>query len=259
MIFETHAHYDDPAFDSDREQLLSDFPKLGIGHLINVGTTITSSEASLSLAHRYPYIYAAVGLFPCDTAGCGDSEEERLAEMARDPKTVAIGEIGLDNHYKPAPEEKTIQREWFLRQLALARRENLPVIIHSRDAAEETFSILKEAASLGTRGVIHCYSYSAEQAEAYARMGYDFGIGGVLTFSNAKKLCRVVEKIPLSHLLLETDSPYLAPSPFRGMRNDSGYLPYVIGRISSIKGIPQSEVIRTTEENALRLFDRIRR
>ena len=178
--------------------------------------------------------------------------------MARDKKTVAIGEIGLDYYWDKEPDVQQAQREWFRRQLQLAKEVSLPVIIHSRDAAADTMTIMKEAHAMGIPGVIHCYSYSVEQAVEYAKMGYYIGVGGVVTFKNAKKLKETVAQLPLKQILLETDCPYMAPEPFRGMRNDSTYIPYVIETIAKIKEITQDEVMITTRENARSLFTRVK-
>ncbi|MCR5641667.1 MAG: TatD family hydrolase [Lachnospiraceae bacterium] len=258
MIFETHAHYDDESFDEDRDVLLARLPQENIETVINVGATFAGAKASLELAHQYPYIYAAVGVHPSEIADLSEGTLEELQQMARDRKTVAIGEIGLDYYWDKEADVQEAQRMWFRRQLELARQVQLPVIIHSRDAAEDTFSMMKEAAGWGMEGVIHCYSYSAEMAREYVKLGYYIGVGGVVTFKNARKLKETVDQIPLEQILLETDSPYMTPEPFRGMRNDSTYIPYVIETIAKIKGITQDEVMVTTRENARRLFSRVK-
>ncbi|MCR4998743.1 MAG: TatD family hydrolase [Lachnospiraceae bacterium] len=258
MIFETHAHYDDERFDSDREELLARLPKENIETVINVGATFEGAKRSLEFAHQYPYIYAAIGVHPSEISDLSESTLAELYEMAKDSKVVAVGEIGLDYYWDKEEEVQKSQRDWFKRQLTMAKETNLPVIIHSRDAAEDTLQMMKAAAADGIKGVIHCYSYSPEIAQEYVKLGYYIGVGGVITFKNARKLVETVEQIPLERILLETDCPYMAPEPFRGMRNDSTYIPYVIERIAKIKQITQDEVMVTTRENARKLFSRVK-
>ncbi len=257
MIFESHAHYEDRKFDSDRVELLSMMKKKNIGTIINVGTTLELSRASIDLANRYDFIYAAVGVHPSDIACLEEASDglDQLKLMAKgENKVVAIGEIGLDFYWEKDEAVRERQRFWYNKQLELARDVDLPVIIHSRDANEETFNIMKEAASLGTRGVIHCYSGSPEMAEQYVKLGYYIGIGGVVTFKNGKKLKETAKRIPLENILVETDAPYMAPEPFRGERNDSTFLPYVIQQISELREITVDEVMEVTRENGKRLF-----
>lgn len=255
MIFETHAHYDDDAFAKDREELLQGMPASGIPVLVNVGADLPSSRRSLLLAEKYPYVYAAVGVHPDEAKTLNEEGLDWLRAQAAHPKTAAIGEIGLDYHWDNSPRE--IQRYWFGRQLELAREVGLPVIIHSRDAAQDTMTLVKQHDAGTIGGVVHCYAYSTEQAAEYMEMGLFLGIGGVLTFKNARKLKEVVQMAPLSRLVLETDSPYLAPVPHRGQRNDSRNLQFVARAIAEIKGITQEEVERVTFENALRLYPKV--
>lgn len=254
MIFETHAHYNDKKFDADREAILLDLPKQGISPVINVGDSIGSTTEVLTLAAKYPYIYAALGVHPSEISDLNEESFAWLAQQTKQEKVVAIGEIGLDYYWDKEPEVQEKQRYWFRRQLALAKEEKLPVIIHSRDAAEDTMSIMKEAHRDGITGVIHCYSYSPEMAKEYVRMGYFIGVGGVVTFKNAKKLVRTVEEVPLEQIVVETDCPYMAPEPHRGTRNDSRNIPYVIRKIAEIKGVTPEMVEAVTRENAFRLF-----
>lgn len=258
MIFETHAHYDDEQFDVDREDLLARLPKENIETVINVGASFAGAKNSFALAHKYPYIYAAVGVHPSNIEDLSEETMGELRTMAKDKKTVAIGEIGLDYYWDKEADVQAAQREWFRRQLALAKEVALPVIIHSRDAAADTLEIMKEAHAMDVPGVIHCYSYSPEIAKEYVKMGYYIGVGGVVTFKNGRKLKETVEQIPLNRILLETDAPYMTPEPFRGMRNDSTYIPYVIETIAKIKEITQDEVMITTRENARSLFSRVK-
>lgn len=251
MIFDTHAHYDDEQFDPDRDGLLAGMKENGIGYIVNAGSTIASWEKIRRLTEKYDFVYGALGVHP-DEAGTLDEESfRRLGELLDQDKMVAVGEIGLDYYWDKESHE--LQKKWFIRQLELARSKGLPVIIHSREAAADTFEIMRMYAS-GLRAVIHCYSYSAEMAREYVKMGYYIGIGGVVTFKNAKKLRQVTEEIPLSAIVLETDCPYLAPVPYRGKRNSSLYLPYVADEIARIKGTAVEEVIARTEENARKLY-----
>lgn len=251
MIFETHAHYDDDSFDADREELICTLPEKGVQRIINVGASIESTKTTIALAEKYDYVYAAVGVHPSDIDGLNEESFAWLREQTKNAKTVAIGEIGLDYYWDKEEEVQEQQRYWFKRQLELATECQLPVIIHSRDAAEDTMHILKEHT---LPGVIHCYSYSSEMAKEFVKMGYYIGVGGVVTFKNAKKLKETVQEIPLERILLETDCPYMAPEPHRGKRNDSSYIPYIVEKIAELKGVSTKEVERVTWDNAMRLF-----
>ncbi len=252
MIFDTHAHYDDEQFDIDREELLGKMQEAGIETIVDVGASIETTKKALELAHRYDFIYAAVGVHPSEVAELDDDSIELLRGLSRDENCVAIGEIGLDYHW-PEPEPE-LQKLWFKRQLNLARQENLPVIIHSRDAAADTLEILRDERAEEIGGVVHCFSYSKEVARECLKMGFYIGIGGVLTFKNARKMVEVMEDTPMDRILLETDCPYLAPEPFRGKRNSSLYLPYVALKMAEIKGISADEVISITRENARTMY-----
>lgn len=258
MIFESHAHYDDRQFDVDREKLLENLPFQNVGVIVNVGSDIRSSKESITLAHQYDYVYAAIGVHPDEVGTMKEADMEELSHMAKETKVVAIGEIGLDYFRKEGNAYKSVQKEWFCRQLDLAKEIEKPVIIHSRDAAEDTIQILrdfrKENPQIENPGVIHCYSYSPELAKEYVAMGFYIGIGGVVTFKNAKKLVETVAQIPLERILVETDSPYLCPEPNRGKRNDSSQIRYVIDRIADIRGIAPEEVEKQTEMNARKMY-----
>ena len=255
MLFDTHAHYDDEAFDEDREQLLAAFKENGIGAVTNVAASISSCKTTLELARNHDFMYAALGVHPSESAELSDEglkDIEAWCTERQDGKVRAIGEIGLD-YYWEEPDHET-QKKWFHRQLNLARELKLPVIIHSRDAAKDTLDIMKEEHSGEIGGVIHCFSYGKEMAAEYLKMGFYLGIGGVLTFKNAKKLLEVAEMAPLDRLVLETDCPYLAPVPNRGKRNSSLNLPYVAEKLAEIKKCTPEEIVRATEENARRLY-----
>ena len=252
MIFESHAHYDDDAFAEDREQLLASLPENGISTVINVGASIGSCKTTVELIQKYPFMYGAVGVHPSETAELNEEKFAWLKQLCSGEKIVAVGEIGLDYHWEEP--ESAIQKRWFVRQLELAAEVNLPVIIHSREAAKDTLDIMKANHAQETGGVVHCYSYTKELAREYLNMDYYFGIGGVITFKNAKKLKEAVDYIPLEKILLETDSPYLAPEPNRGKRNSSLNIPYIAQEIAQLKGVTYEEVVRVTEENARKLF-----
>ena len=253
MIFDTHAHYDDEAFDTDREEILSGLSSRNIGHIVNIGVDIPTSKSTLQLAEKYDYIYAAIGFHPSETKEMSEDDIEWLREHA-DGKVVAIGEIGLDYHWSESEEENRNQQHWFRRQITLAKEVGLPIIVHSREAAADTMNIIREENAAECGGIIHCYSYSAEQAREYVAMGFMIGVGGVITFKNARRLIETVEAIPLDHIVLETDCPYLAPEPYRGKRNDSTLLPYVVKKVAELKGVSEEEVVTQTTANAGRVY-----
>ncbi|NLL75841.1 MAG: TatD family hydrolase [Clostridiales bacterium] len=252
MIFESHAHYDDEAFDEDREELLDNLKKKGIEYVINVGASIKTTRNTIALTQKYPFIYGAAGVHPSDTAELNEENFAWLKEQCSLPKIVAVGEIGLD-YYWDEP-DRQIQKEWFDRQLQMAREVRLPVVIHSRDAAKDTVDMMRAAKAEEIGGVIHCFSYTKETAREFLDMDFSFGIGGVITFNNAKKLKEAVEYIPMDKILLETDSPYLAPVPYRGKRNTSLNIPFIAEKIAELKGITYEEVVNITSQNAKRLF-----
>ncbi|MDD3363040.1 MAG: TatD family hydrolase [Hespellia sp.] len=251
MIFDTHAHYDDKQFEEDREELLNSMKENGVGTIVNSGATLSSCQKSIELAERYPFLYAAVGIHPDEAGSLNEESFAWLKAQLSNENVVAVGEIGLDYYWDK--ENHETQKQWFIRQLALAREMHLPVVIHSRDAAEDTFEILKEYAA-DLKCDIHCYSYSLEMAREYEKMGYYIGVGGVVTFSNAKKLKRVVAEMPIERILLETDCPYLSPSPNRGKRNSSLNLKYVAEQIGQLKNMSCEEVIAQTEKNAKEFY-----
>ena len=253
-IFDTHAHYDDDRFDEDREELLIKLKENGVQHFVNVASSVESIDSTLKLVTEHPESYAALGIHPSDIKGINEKIMEYIKEKILSfDRCVAVGEIGLD-YYWGEEAERADQKKWFIRQLELAREVKLPVIIHSRDAAEDTFNIMKDNHAEEIGGVVHCFSYSKEMAKEYVKMGFFIGIGGVVTFKNAKKVVEVVKEIPLESIVLETDCPYLTPSPYRGERNSSIYLPYVAEKIAEIKGISADEVYDVTYKNALKLY-----
>lgn len=251
-IFDTHAHYDDEAFDEDRDELLAELPENGIARVVNVGASLASCGRTIELMNRYDYIYGAIGVHPSETAELNDETFEWLRQQCQLEKCVAVGEIGLDCYWDEPDRE--LQKEWFRRQLNLARELAKPVIIHSRDAAKDTVDLMTEEHAEEIGGVIHCYSYTKETAEVFLKMGFYFGIGGVLTFKNAKKLKEAVAYIPLDRIVLETDCPYLAPEPNRGKRNSSLNIPYVVKALAEIKGVEEETVRKAAWENAHKLY-----
>ena len=256
MIIDTHAHYDDSAFNEDRESLLVSLKEQGISKVVNIGSSLEACRRTLELLDQYDFIYGALGVHPCDSENLTEADIEWLKEQSAHEKCVAIGEIGLDYYWdEPA---RDIQRKWFVRQLQLAKEVNLPVCIHSRDAAQETIDIMKAEHAEEIGGVVHCYSYSRELAKTFLDMGYYFGIGGVVTFNNGRKLKEVVDYVPMERIVLETDCPYLAPVPFRGKRNDSGKLSYVAEMIAQIKGTSVDEVREIARKNAYGLYPRMK-
>lgn len=252
LIFDTHAHYDDDAFDEDREQLLLSLEAKNVGKVVNIAASVGSPERVLAMAEKYDFMYAAVGVHPGDAALMNEEVFRQLQEQCAHEKCVAVGEIGLD-YYWPEPEGE-IQRVWFERQLELAREVHKPVVIHSRDAAKDTMDMMTGLRAGEIGGVIHCFSYTKETARQFLDMDFYFGIGGVVTFKNSKKLKEAVEYIPVEKIVLETDCPYLAPDPFRGKRNESSYLSYVAETIAQLKGLPVEAVYERTWENAHRLY-----
>ena len=257
MIFDTHAHYDDKAFDEDREEMLASLPENGIGNVVNVCASINSLRRIIPLTEKHPYVWGAAGVHPDYAEEMTEETLEEIRKVLQHEKILAVGEIGLDYYWHKEPENHKRQQEMFRAQMDIAREEKIPFMIHSRDAAEDTLTIVKEYMQKGMYGgIMHCYSYGLEHAREYVKMGLFLGIGGVVTFTNGRKLKEVVHEIPLENLVLETDCPYLAPVPYRGKRNCSLYLPYVVQAIAELKGVPADEVIRVTEENARRLLFR---
>lgn len=254
-IFESHAHFDDEAFDNDRDTLITSLHNNSIERIINVGASLASTKRTIELMNKYDFIYGALGIHPTE---CGDLTEDNIKwirDNAISDKCAAIGEIGLDYYWKEP--QKDIQKKWFIRQIDLAKELNLPVIIHSRNAAKDTLDIMKSERADRLRGVIHCYSYSVEIAREYFNMGYYFGIGGVITYPDSKKLKEVVNYLPLDCILLETDCPYLPPNPHRGERNHSGNLIYIAEALAKIKNVDVDTIINVTKKNAYRLFSKI--
>ena len=252
MIFDTHAHYDDPVYDKDREELFRTMRSEGVGIITDIGADIESTKRAIELSESYDFIYAVAGVHPSEVYSLEEADMEFLRRATESPKVVAIGEIGLDYHYEDTVRE--VQKKWFIRQLELAKETKLPVVIHSRDAAQDTLDIMKAEHAEESGGVIHCFSYGWDMAKIYLDMGFYLGIGGVVTFKNAKKLKEVVQKAPMERLVLETDAPYLAPEPYRGKRNASHYLKYVAEEIAALRNMTPEEVILVTDENVKRMY-----
>lgn len=254
MIFDSHAHYDDEAFAEDRDSLLSSLPENNIGYVVNVAASLKSVKTTLALAKRYPFMSAALGVHPSEVKELNETALQWLKEQLCDPKAVAVGEIGLDYYWDKEEDVQANQRKYFAAQMELAAECSKPVSIHSRDAARDTIDVMKAVKAWEIPGVIHCFSYTKETARTFLDWGYYIGLGGVLTFANAKKIKEAAAYIPMDRILLETDCPYLAPVPYRGKRNSSLNLPYVVQALAEIKGISCKEAEQITWDNAVRLF-----
>ncbi len=251
MFFDTHTHLDDEKFDTDRDELIASFKDEGLTLTVNIGANIKTSKNSIKLAEKYDFIYASVGVHPNDVGDMTESDLEQLEEWAKHPRVVAIGEIGLDYHYdEPDPE---IQKVWFERQLLLAQKLNMPYIIHDRDAHADVLEIIKRVGYFN--GVMHCFSGSAEMARQVTDLGMYVSIAGQVTFKNAPKVQAVAQTVPLDKLLIETDSPYLTPEPFRGKRNNSAYVKYTAQKIAELRGMDVAEIARITMENGKRFYN----
>ena len=251
MLFDTHAHYDAEQFDPDRDEVLSGLPGRGVSLVVNPGCDLPSSCRAVELAEQYPHVYAAIGYHPENCAPYEPSHLDQLREMAKHPKVVAIGEIGLDYYWEENP-PREFQQQVFRAQLALARELNLPVIVHDREAHADSLAIVKEFPDV--RGVFHCYSGSVELAKELVKLGWMISFTGVLTYKNARKAVEVAEAIPLDRLMIETDSPYMSPVPHRGKRNDSGYVLHVCEKLAEIKGILTEDCARITMSNGKKFF-----
>ena len=251
MFYDTHAHYDDGRFDSDRETLLPELYRQGIGLINTIGTDIPSSRASSALAEQYDFIYAAVGGWPGNVGDMTEQDLEEYRAMASHEKVVAIGEIGLDYYYDDVPRE--IQKHWFDRQMALAEELSMPVVVHDRDAHGDCMDMVRKWAGRVT-GVFHCFSGSAEMAAELTKLGWYVSFTGVVTFKNARRALEAVAAVPMDRIMIETDAPYMAPVPYRGRRNHSGYVPLVAEKIAEVKGMTLEEVAKITTENGKRFF-----
>lgn len=253
MLFDSHAHLNDERFDEDREELIKSLKEKGVDLVLNVGADIESSIESIELSKKYDFIYASVGVHPHEVSSMNYESIETLKKLAQNEKVVAIGEIGLDYYYDNSPRE--IQKEWFIKQIELANELKLPIIIHDRDAHQDTFDIIKKYKSSEIGCVIHCFSGSVELAREYIKMNCYISIPGTVTFKNNKKTVEVAREIPLEYLLIETDSPYMAPTPHRGKRNDPSLVQFVADKIAIEKGISYEKVCEVTKENAKKLFN----
>jgi TatD DNase family protein len=252
MLFDTHAHYYDEQFQQDLPEVISRAIQNGVGYILTASSDIASSVENISLAQKYSIFYAAVGVHPHEAADLNNSIISALADFAENPKVVAIGEIGLDYYYDNSPREA--QKIWFAKQISLARNVKLPIIVHDRDAHEDTVGILRSENAREVGGVLHCYTGSVEMARQILDMGFMISIAGPVTFKNAKKLIEVVKYVPDDMLLIETDSPYLTPEPYRGMRNESANVKLVAEKVAKIKGRSLEYISETTTSNAKRLF-----
>lgn len=248
-LIDSHCHIDDDKFNEDREEILKKCEE-ELELIINIACDLPSSKTCVELANKYPFIYATIGFHPVDISNYNEEAEAKLIELAKNPKVKAIGEIGLDYYWME--DDKETQKNGFRKQMKLAEKLNLPVVIHSRDAMEDTIKILNEFPNV--KGIFHCYPGSFDSVREIPQ-NYMFGVGGVLTFKNAKKTVNFIESIDLSRIVVETDSPYLTPTPFRGKRNNPTYVKYVAEKISEIKNIPLEEVIKITNENTKKIYN----
>lgn len=251
MYFDTHAHYDSGAFNADREEILAALPEAGVALIVNPGCKVRSSETAIALAERFPHVWAAVGIHPEDMADMSDGDLDKIEQLSKHPRCVAVGEIGLDYYWDASRKEE--QKALFIEQLRLALRRDLPVIVHDREAHGDCLDIVRQFP--GLRGVFHCYSGSVEMAQELLKRGWYLGFDGPITYKNARKALEVLEICPLERILIETDSPYLSPVPMRGKRNDSRNLVYVTEKLAEIKGITPEEASAITMENGKKLFN----
>ncbi len=249
-IFDSHTHYTDKAFDNDRTELLDSFKESGICGVINCGTDLKSSEESSKLSEKYGFMYFACGIHPEEVDGLQKNYLKELKTLSLNQKCIAIGEIGLDYYWRQ--DNKELQKKIFVEQIKLANTLDLPIIVHSREASGDTLEILKQ---YKPKGVLHCFSGSAQTAKDVIKLGMYIGLGGAVTFKNARKAIEVIEILPLEKLLLETDCPYMAPVPMRGKRNNSAYIPYVAEKIAEIKVLDTQQVINAATENTFKLFN----
>ena len=251
MLFDTHAHFDDEQFDKDRDAALLSLRGLGVENIVNIGADIEGSMASVTLAEKYDFVYATVGIHPSETGNMTEADIDALRKLASHPKVRAIGEIGLDYHYMDGTSPE-VQKKWFIRQLELAKELNMPVVIHDRESKGECLDILKEHKI--SNGVFHCFSGSAETAREILKLGMMISFTGVLTFKNAKRAVQACAAIPIDRLMIETDCPYMAPEPHRGERNFSGYVEFVARKVAEIKGMTFEDVAKITTANAKRFY-----
>lgn len=250
-IFDTHAHYDSSGFNADRDEILASLPDSGVALVVDPGCDVPSSKAAVALAERFSHVYAAVGIHPGDCKDCSDADFEEIRTLCRHEKVVAVGEIGLDYYWEDNP-PKEFQEKVFRRQIGLALELELPVIVHDREAHGDSLAVVLDYPDL--RGVFHCFSGSPEMAQELLKRGWYLGFDGPITYKNARRAPEVAAITPLDRIVVETDSPYLTPVPYRGKRNDSRYLPYVIEKLAEWKGVSAEEMERITFQNGKRLF-----
>ena len=250
MFFDSHAHLDHRRFDEDRAEIFADLKNHNVGYVMDVGCDLTSSMKAVALAEKYPFVYAAVGSHPDDAANFTDATAAMYAQLAKNPKVCAIGEIGLDYYYDDNPPD--VQKKALFAQLELARDLDMPVILHDRDAHGDALAAIRQFPTL--TGVFHCFSGSADFAKEVVKSGWYVGFTGVLTFKNARKAVEAAAAVPLDRILVETDCPYMAPEPYRGKRNDSRFVPYMAKKLAEIRNISQEDAEIATTENAKRLF-----
>lgn len=252
MYIDAHAHYDDEAFAEDREDVLTKVHKAGCDVIINAAQDIPTAVTTLQIADDFPFVFAAVGIHPHNAQGVSPKDLEEIEKLSRHKKCVAIGEIGLDYHYDFAP--RNVQQEVFRQQLRLAGDLNMPVVVHDREAHEDTLRILEQELSVASGCLIHCYSGSREMAEVIMKRGYYVSVGGAVTFKNARRIVDALAAIPLDRILLETDCPYMTPVPHRGERNDSSMIPFIAQKICEVKGVLLDYFYKITSDNAISFY-----
>ena len=250
MYFDTHAHYDSSKFDADRDAVLRALPESGVTLVVDPGDNAERSRRAVELAQQYPHVYAAVGWHPEEAENWDENSLPAIRELAKQPKVCAIGEVGLDYYWDATYRER--QKEMFRAQIELALEMDLPVIVHDREAHGDSLEIVRDYPAL--RGVFHCFSGSVEMAQELLRRGWYLGFDGPITYKNAARAPEVIRICPMERILLETDSPYLAPVPNRGQRNDSRNLPYIAATVARIKDMPVEAVAAQTMENGKKLF-----
>ncbi|MBS7298446.1 MAG: TatD family hydrolase [Eubacteriales bacterium] len=253
MLFDSHAHYDDARFDADRFDVLDKMPQNNVGLIMNACAAMSDIDRIIEMCNRYDFMYGSVGVHPSDCEGLTEADMERLKKESEHEKIKAIGEIGLDYYYDDVPRD--VQKKWFARQIELAKEVKMPIVVHDRDAHQDTVDIMRSSSAKDVGGVLHCFSGSCDMARDILDMGFYIAFGGTLTFKNARRAVEAAEYVPIDRILIETDSPYLAPVPERGKRNDSTLVKYVAEKLAEIKGIDAAEVERITFENAKKLFN----
>lgn len=251
QIFDSHAHYNDEKFEEDREEILKEIYRSGVTKLVNAGYSLESSKSTIQIANSHDFIYSTVGISPNDIADYKKEDLKEIENLAKSPKVVAIGEIGLDYYWNK--ENKDLQKEVFISQIEIANKLNLPIVIHTREAVYDTLEILKNN-NCNKKGIFHCCPFNVDLVREGLKLGFYISFAGPTTFKNSKNAPEIIKMVPLDKMLIETDSPYLSPEPFRGKRNDSRNVKYIAQKIAEVKQIPLEEVAKATYNNAEKIF-----